>query len=202
MPRECLDCKFVSLDDDACQCDRCGGVRLRFSVLAGIKFRERKAEAVHAKLGADDRPTAIDRIGQAAKYLLFSQAAAFILIGSAIFATPNDEVPKAQSFSKLIETVAEVYPGWIVVAGMIIPAIAAGVGVVFALRNVYLAQQMGLILAPISALTTLAWFVALGGPPVIVAWIVSPVLAAGLSFVAGLRMTGFIRDRSREETKS
>jgi hypothetical protein len=202
MPRECLDCKFVSLDDDASQCDRCGGVRLRFSVLAGMKFRERKAEAVKAKLGADDRPTAFDRLGQTAKYLLFSQAAAFILIGAAIFATPNDEVPKAQSLSKLIETVAEVYPGWIVGAAIVIPAFAAAVGVVFALRNVYLAQQMGLILAPISALTTLAWFVALGGPPVIIAWLVSPVLAAGLAFVAGLRMTGFIKERSPDETKS
>jgi hypothetical protein len=202
MPRECLDCKYVSLHDDATQCDRCGGGRMRFSLLAGMKFRERKAEAVRAKVGTDDRPGMIERFGQAARYLMMSQATAFILLGAAVFATPDAEIPKAQAFSKLLETVVEVYPFWSLVGAIAIPVLAAGIGVVFGLRNVYLAQQMGVLLAPISAMITLGGASALGGPTPVLAWLAAPPLSAALAFLAGIRMTGFVRAKSEAETNA
>jgi MFS family permease len=201
MPKECLDCRFVTVNDEALQCDRCGGERLRFSMLAGMKFREQKAEAARTKIGDDDRPSTLERARLAVVYLLASQVAAFILLGAAVFSTPNDEVPKDQSFEQLLTTIGELYPAATLVGAVALPALAAGVGVVFALRGVYLAQQMGLALGPVAALVSLAAFEALGGATPIPAWLFAPILASGISFFAGLRMTGFIR-ASGDEAKT
>ena len=193
MPKECLDCRFVSIDESAFQCARCGGERLRYSVLAGMKFREQKGEAAKAALGRNDKPVLWDRGGQALRFLAASQAAAFVLLGAAIFSTPDDEVPKNASLQHLLPAIEEIYPFATAAMAVVIPAIAAAVGVVLGLRGVYLAQQLGLIFGPVAALISLAGYDAMGGTAPIAAWLFSPILAAALSFVAGLRMTGYIR---------
>src|SRR4051812_28097986 len=125
MPKECIDCRFITIDDNALHCDRCGGERLRFSMLAGMKFRERKSEAAKAKIGVDDRPGWFDRAWQGVGYLFAAQITAFILVGASVFATPDDEVPKKQSFGALLASVGEVYPAMSMVGAIALPAIAA-----------------------------------------------------------------------------
>lgn len=200
MPKECIDCRFISIDDNALQCDRCGGHRLRFSMLAGMKFRERKSEAAKAKIGVDDRPGWFDRVKQGVSYFVTAQMAAFILLGSAVFSTPDDEVPKKQSLSALLGSVGEVYPAMSAIGAIALPAVAAAAAVVFSLRGVYLAQQLGLFVGPVCALGTLAAYSAMGGFTPIVAWLFAPLLASVLSFVAGVRMTGYVRANDTEKT--
>ena len=198
MPKECIDCRFITVDNEAVNCERCGGERLRFSMLAGMKFRERKDEAAKAKVGEDELPGTFDRLYQAVGYLIASQTAMIILLGAAIFSTPDDEVPKFQPLSGLIASVNEVYPLMALIGAVLIPAFAAAAGVVFSLRGVYLAQQMGLVLGPISVFISLSLVGALGGSTHVLAWLFSPPLAGALAFIAGLRMAGYIRDKDSE----
>jgi hypothetical protein len=198
MPKECIDCRFITVDNDAVNCERCGGERLRFSMLAGMKFRERKDEAAKAKVGENERPGPFDRIYQGARFLIASQTAMIIVLGAAIFSTPDDQVPKSQALAGMLASVNEAYPFIALIGAIAIPALAAGAGVVFALRGVYLAQQMGLVLGPISAFISLSLVAALGGSTHVFAWLLSPPLAGFLAFLAGLRMTGFIREKESE----
>jgi hypothetical protein len=200
MPKECVQCGFISVNDEMVVCDRCGSQKVRFSLLAGLQLPEQEARVQKLKVRESKLPTLEDRFHVAVRYLFWSQVAAFVLTGVLIFITPDSIVSKDRPVGQIVESLVSLYPGPTRLALGAVPAAAAGAAVIFTLRGVYLAQQVGLCLAPVAAILTLIGLRFAGFPMPPDVWVASPLFAAALGFVFGLRVaTHLERDDPDQE---